>query len=649
VSNSEEDRLLFGIHCHQPVGNFSGVVEGVYRDAYRPTLETLAEFPAFRFVCHYSGPLLEWLERHHPEHLGLLVELARRGQLELLGGGFYEPVLAVIPPRDRRAQLARMQEFWAERTGVPPRGAWLAERVWSPELAEDLAAAGIAYVLLDDYHFRCAGLAADELTGAYRTEAGGRGLTVLPISQKLRYLVPFHPVEEVVADLAGRRGAAVLVDDGEKFGAWPGTREWVHERGWLRRFLAAMVEHPDIRTARIGDYLAAVPTRGFVYLPTTSYAEMGEWSLPAAQAARLAELRRQMGEAEQPLLRGGTFPFFFAKYPEGGYLRQRVLAAGAEARGRADPAARRHLLRAQCNDAYWHGVFGGIYLPHLRRALWGELLAAEAGLKPAAWAADLDGDGFPEHFFRTGEAVFAWCPRDGGVLRELSLGAWGVNLGDVLARRLEAYHLRPEEAEAAAQDVATIHERGFGVQPPAVLDSHRLSAFRDSFWVDGNQAGGFAQGIYRTEVGAWSLLLQREEAERAVAKEFQMPVRERRFAVRYRVRAPAGETFRVSLPLALPAGDSPAGELMVDGRGAGGFGQEAVVTAGELAFRDRVVSGELRLRSDPPAVWRLAPVRTPLRTERGAEAVMQGLDLSGSWELTVGEGEVTLLVSWDRR
>ena len=34
-------------------------------------------------------------------------------------------------------------------------------------------------------------------------------------------------------------------------------------------------------------------------------------------------------------------------------------------------------MRAQCNDAYWHGVFGGIYAPHLRTELWRELIVAE--------------------------------------------------------------------------------------------------------------------------------------------------------------------------------------------------------------------------------------------------------------------------------
>jgi alpha-mannosidase len=46
---------------------------------------------------HYSGVLLEWLEERHPEFFDQLRELCGRGQVELLGGGYYEPILLSIP------------------------------------------------------------------------------------------------------------------------------------------------------------------------------------------------------------------------------------------------------------------------------------------------------------------------------------------------------------------------------------------------------------------------------------------------------------------------------------------------------------------------------------------------------------------------
>ena len=68
--------------------------------------------------------------------------LVDRGQVEILGGGYYEPVLASLPERDRIGQLARMGDELEALFGRRPSGAWLAERVWEPDLPTSLAAGG---------------------------------------------------------------------------------------------------------------------------------------------------------------------------------------------------------------------------------------------------------------------------------------------------------------------------------------------------------------------------------------------------------------------------------------------------------------------------------------------------------------------------
>ena len=95
--------LALVIHAHQPVGNFDSVQEEVHQLSYRPFLEELRRHPTARVALHYSGILLEWLERQHPEYLDQLQELVERGQVEMVGGGHYEPVLSAIPDRDRVA------------------------------------------------------------------------------------------------------------------------------------------------------------------------------------------------------------------------------------------------------------------------------------------------------------------------------------------------------------------------------------------------------------------------------------------------------------------------------------------------------------------------------------------------------------------
>ena len=172
--------LLLLIHAHQPVGNFDHVLEQSYRKSYLPFVEALEHHPGVRVSLHLSGVLLEWLAESHPEYFDRLRKLVERRQLELLGGGFYEPIFPVIPEEDRQRQIRLLSDFLAERFGSRPRGMWLAERVWEPMLPATLARAGIEYTLVDDVHFLAAGLAPDQLYGYYLSEDLGQPLRIIP-------------------------------------------------------------------------------------------------------------------------------------------------------------------------------------------------------------------------------------------------------------------------------------------------------------------------------------------------------------------------------------------------------------------------------------------------------------------------------------
>src|ERR1700745_242482 len=86
------------IHAHQPAGNFEDVFERCYQRAYLPFLQHLEKHQRIRAALHYSGPLLSWIEKNRPEYFDLLRSLVKRKQVEMVGGGFYEPILAVISP-----------------------------------------------------------------------------------------------------------------------------------------------------------------------------------------------------------------------------------------------------------------------------------------------------------------------------------------------------------------------------------------------------------------------------------------------------------------------------------------------------------------------------------------------------------------------
>jgi 4-alpha-glucanotransferase len=292
--------FCFGVHNHQPIGNFDGVIRDTTERAYHPFFARLKSRPEIRMTVHCTGSLLEWLQAHARPTFDLLGEIVASGRVELLTGGFYEPILAILPDTDKRGQIERLSEFLKAEFGVRPRGMWLAERVWEPHLPRALHEAGIEYVLVDDRHFALAGLEPDQIGGYYLTEDQGATLGVFPINQRLRHLIPFADVEKSIEYLGERRGlpAVTIVDDGEKFGGWPGTHRLVYEEGWIDRFFDRVLATPWLRTSTFGDVVDVVPPVGRIYLPTSAYQEMGEWALPPDVGRALEAAKRHLEQLE---------------------------------------------------------------------------------------------------------------------------------------------------------------------------------------------------------------------------------------------------------------------------------------------------------------------------------------------------------------
>jgi Domain of unknown function (DUF1926)/Glycosyl hydrolase family 57/Domain of unknown function (DUF1925) len=389
--------LVLLIHAHQPVGNFDSVLEDAYAYCYLPFVQVLEKHPSIRLGLHYTGPLLEWMDRTHPEYFDLVRALVQRGQVEVAGGGFYEPILVTIPTQDRYDQLTKLADFVEKHFGKRPRGAWLAERVWEPQLPSSLAVAGVEYTLVDDNHFLGAGFELEELYGHYLCEDMGQSVKMLPSLKMLRYLTPFRPVHETIDFLRGAAQKhagefAAMGDDLEKFGVWPGTNELCYGEGWLEEFFSALEKNSDwIATSTPGDAVTSHAALGCANLPTASYTEMMEWALPTPARNRYHALVEEFANRPEalPFLRGGIWRGFFTKYAESNLMHKKMLHVSQKVQRlakstrtdkaflRACEEAKTQLLRGQCNDPYWHGVFGGLYSPHLRTAVWCALERAE--------------------------------------------------------------------------------------------------------------------------------------------------------------------------------------------------------------------------------------------------------------------------------
>ncbi|MGH9742420.1 MAG: alpha-amylase/4-alpha-glucanotransferase domain-containing protein [Candidatus Acidiferrum sp.] len=490
----ERFHLVLLIHAHQPCGNFGHVLEKAYKDSYLPFVELLEKHPSVHMGLHYSGPLLTWIEENRPDYFARLKALVSAGQVELVGGGFYEPILVSIPPEDQREQITRLASYLANQFGYRPTGAWIAERVWEPQLPSALSAAGVRYTLVDDIHFLSAGFEPEELFGAYIAEDRGQSVWLFPGQKALRYFIPFGKVEDVIAYLRNNAslhpsGVAAMGDDMEKFGVWPGTNVHCYKDGWLEEFFAALEKNSSwLRVSTPAEYLADHSPLGRADLPTASYSEMMEWVLPTRVRQRYHAVQQEFSARPEVLsfLRGGSWRGFFRKYPESNLLNKKMLRVSARIAAvpprhnnsavSAELAqARDLLLRAQCNDAYWHGIFGGLYAPHLRTDLWRSLIRAEAiadrqtpgALVPRVELLDYDADGAHEHLFSAPEYQALLKPTDGGTLAALDFRPAAATLVNSIQRRPEAYHVRLREAAKTAVPgtVASIHEQTLAKEP----------------------------------------------------------------------------------------------------------------------------------------------------------------------------------------
>jgi alpha-amylase len=668
--------LALIVHNHQPVGNFGWVIQDVYEKAYEPLIGALERHPGVRLALHYTGPLLEWMSAERPESIERLRALSERGQVEILGGGMFEPILVSLPQRDRFSQLARMRDDIAERFGRQPIGAWLAERVWEPSLPFDLASAGYEYTVLDDNHLRGAFVAEDEMWGTYTTDDQGRMLTVFGTEKGLRYRIPWKPVEDLIdylrenATEAGDR-VGIMGDDGEKFGAWPGTDElcWTKEE-WVDRCFAALEENSAwLSTVTPSQWMAEHAPIGRVYIPTSSYVEMSEWALPASEQPIFHELIESASEADAPemrFLRGALWRNFQARYREINDLHKQMLRASdavdAMPAGRDRVRALDHLQRGQSNDCYWHGWFGGIYIVHMRMATLAELIAAEdlaLGPDEVVWGkADYDLDGIDELALGTpGQSVVVDVV-DGGALSSWDLRPTRLALGSVLRRRPEPYHHQIIEA-AHNEPIEGLADPGIAAHPPSeaeakdlskliVYDDHeRRSALLRVLDGGGSTVGDFEQGPWRLDQAerAW-VAISRASDGLTARKEIGLGGGRSAGQLWLRVKLDNSrdEPFDGVLELEwninlLGGGANPAAcyrsgdqEWRHDSTG-------SVAAGAELAFGNSFEGVEIALNAQPAAPAEWFAVETVSNSESGFERVYQGSCLIQRWPVTLAVGE----------
>lgn len=698
-------KLALGLHNHQPVGNFEAVFQGAHDKAYRPFLELLQEYDTIRMSLHESGILWNWQEHAHPEFFELVGKMVDRGRIELMTGGFYEPILISVPGRDAVGQIAMLNDYIKRHFETDPTGLWLTERIWEPHLPSLLAESGVRYLPIDDTHFLYAGMSLKQLTGPFVTEDQGRRLTLLPIQKRLRYLIPFGKVDDLIGELKAQaernpEGLAVYADDGEKFGVWPETHEHCYQDGWLRRFFKALADNSDwLEVITLGE-AADLPAAGRAYLPSASYAEMLHWALPTSAGSEYDNLEHWLKEQEQferysRFVRGGHWRGFLTKYEESNLMHKRMLAvsdrlADCEARlggSETIEKARDRLYAGQCNCPYWHGVFGGLYLPHIRQAIHSALITADSILDsidppdpPIVTRVDYDMDGHDEIVWRDSAFTAVIKPSEGGTLRELALKEYNFSLTDTLTRRREAYHAKLDRAVLKRQkrdETASIHDLVLTKEPNLkeylVEDWYLKRCFTDHFFTDDVDFDRFRSGRYGEEgdfiVEPWQASLSRqngsvhlrrdghlwrteESVPVTIEKVFRFNADTGRVDIDYRLSTSSQQPVRVKFGIEnnfnFQAGHAEDRFVLVDGRRT----EESYLDSSaahdnhfSVAMIDQYRDLGLVLTSNVAGNLWQCPIWSVSLSEAGFERTYQGTTLVKVYRLTLTQDPTTIHLS----
>ena len=346
------------------------------------------------------------------------------------------------------------------------------------------------------------------------------------------------------------------------------------------------------------------------------------------------------------------------------------------------------LYRGQCNCSYWHGAFGGVYLPHLRHAVYNHLIAADNLLDQREnrgldanheeWvevdSADLNLDGRPEVRLASNRLVALLAPGTGAELYELDVRSICLNLGGTLARREEAYHRKVLAGPSnSGDDVASIHDRVVfkqeGLDQHLQYDSRQRNSLVDHFYDldvspeaiarnEAREAGDFVGTPYearlRRKEGRMQAQFVREGhvdgSPVRVTKGVTLDSGSATLEIAYLLEGLPTDRplhFSTELNLAgLPDGADDRFFHRGDGESLGQLGERLdLVDVDSLHLTDQWLGLDVGVAIDrPTSIWTY-PIATVSQSEGGFELVHQSVvvqphwilqaDAQGAWSVTI--------------
>ncbi|MBI4711765.1 MAG: DUF1926 domain-containing protein, partial [Planctomycetes bacterium] len=467
-------------------------------------------------------------------------------------------------------------------------------------------------------------------------------------------------------------------DDGEKFGVWAHTFKHCYEEKWLANFFKTLQDAGSngwLKITTFSEVLDNVKPRGKAYLPDCSYREMTEWALPAEYAIAYEDTIKHSDKCApagfiiQP---GGYWRNFRVKYPEINIMYSKMLEVSrkvAALKGKDKKLATSELYKGQGNCAYWHGIFGGFYLPHLRHAIYEHLIEAEAitGKMQSIIASDFDCDGYDEIKLSNQELNCYLKPSQGGTIYEFDIAKKRFNPLATLGRRREAYHHKILEAQRTdSNQTSSIHDlvvsKTKGLENLLYYDNYLRQSLIDHFipkdtTLDNfskchyEEQGDFISGEYQVKSRSKSVTLWRDGTSRQGEKTSPLRVEKTvsfsgnlSLLIEYAITNIGQERlttdFAPEFNLSMLAGNAYDRYYYDSARKNIG----PLITVGEakdqkmFGIKDEYQKIDIGFTLDKPAdIW-FFPVQTVSQSEGGFELIYQSSVILPRWELNLEPG-----------
>lgn len=370
----EQIQLCFGISGFRTTSSdISQVAKTMYEKTYKHLASFLYENEDFGFSFFFSGTVLDWFCKKHKEYLAFIEELVSRGQVEILGGGYYNPHFPLLQATDRAGQIELLTTSIRKHFKVRARGCFLEESVWTPSLISTLDTLGIDYVLLDS-----------ELLSLSCGENLSTKIAIVEDTGKSSFVVPLHNdllSEDVTPN--------VFVQKVLQLATCKNTCNTVCcmmsaelattliEKKWFLELKEILKEYKDIVVTTPAKALKNENNFVQAVAPSTMSKRLEAWTKKPYCACALDAKKVR-----------GTIEKFKLLYPEIRHLYDKMmhvamlvkLCRGDKARKKS---AQEELWKAQNGEAYWYFNNAGFTSTNLRRSCYSNLIQAEKYLRDA--------------------------------------------------------------------------------------------------------------------------------------------------------------------------------------------------------------------------------------------------------------------------